>query len=77
MNQPLRRHVFCETCGECITCEPDHACEWCGGCRNECSCDREGEVQVSEGQVTAPFVRVRLDEDADRIRRDEEAEDVV
>jgi hypothetical protein len=62
---PPRRHVFCETCGECITCERDHACEWCGGCRNECSCSREGEVRVR--QVTSPVIRVRRLDNAEDV----------
>jgi hypothetical protein len=38
---------FCETCGEILSAETDHRCEWCGGCPDVCSCDRDGEVEVS------------------------------
>jgi hypothetical protein len=37
-------HAFCEQCGDCIVCEPDHYCDVCKGCRWACGgCEEEQE----------------------------------
>jgi len=27
---------YCDACGDCIVCKPDHYCEVCGDCRWHC-----------------------------------------
>jgi hypothetical protein len=37
------RCVYCNNCGDCVVCEPDHYCSDCGDCRWSCGCGDERE----------------------------------
>lgn len=36
-------HEYCEQCGDCVVCDPEHYCSKCGACDWACECDERSE----------------------------------
>lgn len=35
------QHEYCDRCGDCVHCDPDHYCPLCGDCFWRCKCEEE------------------------------------